>query len=969
MVCLRIRPMNEDEILIGATHIAHKVEDRMVVLMDPMEDPEDILRANRSREKTFVFDTTFDGTCTQKDVYESTTQFLIDNVITGYNATVFAYGATGAGKTYTMLGTDDDPGIMVRALNDLFFSMEKTSDDMKYKVTMSYLEIYNEMIRDLLNPSSGILDLREDAKGGTQVAGLTKIKARSTDEVMRLLMQGNQERTQEPTAANQTSSRSHAVLQVTVRQQNRVRNTMQEIRTGKLFMIDLAGSERAANTLNRGKRMVEGAHINRSLLALGNCINALTDKNGKGYVNYRDSKLTRLLKDALGGNCKTVMIAHISPASIHFEESRNTLVYADRAKHIKTKVRRNVTDVAFHIAQYTNIIQELREEIMRLRNKLAEPAASGRKSHIADIQSVQSEVMEAKRHADREELHKLKEQLLISFADQMELRKSLMELNNATMEISLETNRNQMIISEWELEMARANKSEHPDKSLESLIKANDKAMELAGTGTDEIEGAEEVKTAREELKVLHEEKYRTEKIRATVKKELETARAKTRKLEEMVPQRISSEDQKEVLRLLCKVHELEITNTEVQSSCILRDFQIKKKDMVISRYRQHQSLCDQIIHKQKQILDDNSIFGGRDLEELMEMYKMERLLQREDSDISLGSNGLHLKVAGLEIDQLSTLTEEVEPHTTRHPPPTDTRRSSSGDNKLFIQSPKSRKLEQSALSGAWRNNSNLSDNFDRSSPVDIPPPRDVPMAPSRTSQNDRTVILSNTRNIAALAAKKRNKAQTNLMNIERQMPGEPRSLYRPGNDKNLNDNRDAYLTPSRLDKHNKFFVTDNPFTVSNAPSEDSLSTITKNTAISDHSLPPLRKLSEGGQDRYHGNMRQWVPVDPAMKKKKKRNETTYSQQFMKQTTRRQGKTVNRRDNDKPRPDNREVENLLTPDRKVPQKKRYNRGNLPSDSSNLSSNTAGGKNKKPPPTIPAYKKGDITITGFGLPRY
>lgn len=112
----------------------------------------------------------------------------------------------------------------------------------------------------------------------------------------------------------------------------------QQYRMGKLILIDLAGSERAANTQNRGKRMVEGAHINRSLLALGNCINALSDKSGSKYVNYRDSKLTRLLKDALGGNCKTVMVAHISPASFHFEESRNTLSYADRAKSIKTKV-------------------------------------------------------------------------------------------------------------------------------------------------------------------------------------------------------------------------------------------------------------------------------------------------------------------------------------------------------------------------------------------------------------------------------------------------------------------------------------------------------------------------------------------------------------------------------------------------------------------------------------------------------
>nr|KAI8766354.1 kinesin-like protein KIF19 [Biomphalaria glabrata] len=296
MVALRIRPMAQDEILQGANPAAYKVENN-------------------------------------KDVYEETTKFLIPNVTSGYNATVFAYGPTGAGKTYTMLGKDGEPGIMVQALNDLFLEMRQSTDK-TYKVTMSYLEIYNEMIRDLLNPDSGFLELREDAKGSVQVAGISEVTARSTEEVMNMLVKGNLERTQEPTAANATSSRSHAILQVTGRQRNKTRNIMQEVRTGRLYLVDLAGSERAANTHNRGKRMVEGAHINRSLLALGNCINALSDKNGPKYINYRDSKLTRLL----GGNCRTVMIAHISPASTQFEESRNTLVYADRAKHIKTKV-------------------------------------------------------------------------------------------------------------------------------------------------------------------------------------------------------------------------------------------------------------------------------------------------------------------------------------------------------------------------------------------------------------------------------------------------------------------------------------------------------------------------------------------------------------------------------------------------------------------------------------------------------
>ncbi|NWU78953.1 KIF19 protein, partial [Onychorhynchus coronatus] len=312
-----------------------------VVLMDPSEDPDDILRANRPREKTFVFDVVFDHTATQEEVYVSTTKSLIEGVISGYNATIFAYGPTGTGKTYTMLGTDSEPGIYIRALDDLFKGLGAIAEEVDCTVSMSYLEIYNEVIRDLLNPSSGFLDLREDSRGSIQIAGITEVSTTNAQEITQLLMKGNKQRTQEPTAANGASSRSHAVLQVTVTQRSRRKETGEEVRRiGKLFMVDLAGSERAAQTQNRGKRMKEGAHINRSLLALGNCINALSEKGGSRaqFVNFRDSKLTRLLKDSLGGNSRTVMIAHISPASSSFEESRMTLIYAYRAKNIKTQV-------------------------------------------------------------------------------------------------------------------------------------------------------------------------------------------------------------------------------------------------------------------------------------------------------------------------------------------------------------------------------------------------------------------------------------------------------------------------------------------------------------------------------------------------------------------------------------------------------------------------------------------------------
>jgi kinesin family protein 18/19 len=203
------------------------------------------------------------------------------------------------------------------------------------------------------------------------ISGVTEYKAESTEQVMNLLHQGNRRRTTESTNANLTSSRSHAVFQIVVTTRSKTKNTEIENLVGKLSLIDLAGSERGTVTENRGLRLREGAKINRSLLALANCINALGDKSKKGFfVPYRDSKLTRLLKDSLGGNCKTVMIANISPSSSQFEETINTLKYANRAKNIKTKQVANKKLVAIHIAEYKNIITDLRSEIELLKHKL-----------------------------------------------------------------------------------------------------------------------------------------------------------------------------------------------------------------------------------------------------------------------------------------------------------------------------------------------------------------------------------------------------------------------------------------------------------------------------------------------------------------------------------------------------------------------------------------------------------------------
>jgi kinesin family protein 18/19 len=203
------------------------------------------------------------------------------------------------------------------------------------------------------------------------VSGLSEIEVDTPEEILDLLIFGNRNRTQEATGANETSSRSHAVLQIICEHKDKDAGVTAELRTGKLSLIDLAGSERASKTNNRGIRMVEGANINRSLLALGNCINALHENNSKNkadYIPFRDSKLTRLLKDSLGGNCRTVMIANVGPSNLCYEDTHNTLKYANRAKNIKTTVVRNVMSVEYHVSKYTSIITQLRGEISDLKS-------------------------------------------------------------------------------------------------------------------------------------------------------------------------------------------------------------------------------------------------------------------------------------------------------------------------------------------------------------------------------------------------------------------------------------------------------------------------------------------------------------------------------------------------------------------------------------------------------------------------
>ncbi|KAF9557459.1 kinesin-like protein Klp5 [Mortierella alpina] len=377
----------------SATAIRRVVDvlDERVLVFDP-PDAESISKYKRAllpvqayrrfKDMRYAFDRVFHEDAQQEEVFENTTRHLIDGVLQGYNGTLFAYGATGCGKTHTISGTTQKPGIIFLTMQELYERIKGMEDEKTIEVSLSYLEVYNETIRDLLatpgadatKPPS--LHLREDSAKKISIAGLSEHHPKGMDEVMELILVGNENRTMSPTEANATSSRSHAVLQINICQRLKTADVSEDFTVATLSLIDLAGSERASVTKNRGSRLIEGANINKSLLALGNCINALCDNKPKCHIPYRDSKLTRLLKFSLGGNCKTVMIACVSPSSQHYEETHNTLKYANRAKNIKTKVTKNTLNVDRHVSEYVQAIYELRQEVAELKGKLASQAKS-----------------------------------------------------------------------------------------------------------------------------------------------------------------------------------------------------------------------------------------------------------------------------------------------------------------------------------------------------------------------------------------------------------------------------------------------------------------------------------------------------------------------------------------------------------------------------------------------------------------
>ncbi|KAG0172689.1 hypothetical protein DFQ28_009667 [Apophysomyces sp. BC1034] len=329
VVC-RFRPQNKLEIREGG-----------VPIIDISEEGTSVVLKGKETQAPFSFDRVFGSDTRQQDVFEYSIKSIVDDVVAGYNGTVFAYGQTGSGKTFTMMGSSIDDvenkGIIPRIVEQIFESIMVAPPNMEFTVKVSYMEIYMEKVRDLLNPSQDNLQIHEDKTKGVYVKGVLEVYVSSTEEVYEVMRSGGNNRMVAYTHMNAESSRSHSLVMITITQKNLDTGAA---KSGKLYLVDLAGSEKVGKTGASGQTLEEAKKINKSLTALGMVINALTDGKSN-HVPYRDSKLTRILQESLGGNSRTTLIINCSPSSYNEAETLGTLRFGARAKTIKNKAKVN----------------------------------------------------------------------------------------------------------------------------------------------------------------------------------------------------------------------------------------------------------------------------------------------------------------------------------------------------------------------------------------------------------------------------------------------------------------------------------------------------------------------------------------------------------------------------------------------------------------------------------------------------
>ncbi|KAK6618591.1 hypothetical protein RUM43_012982 [Polyplax serrata] len=514
-VIVRTRPMNERE---------KNLHCKNVLLMDSEHCNCSIINPSDSSAppKTFSFDSVYNIMATTEQIYSDIVYPLVEGVLEGYNSTVFAYGQTGCGKSYTMQGCLSPPsarGIIPRSFEHIFEAISVV-ENKKFLVVASYLEIYNEDIRDLLGSDCRKkLDLKENPQTGISVPGLSLHTVQSADDCEKLIEIGVKNRVTGASLMNSESSRSHSIFTIALEMMPNQCLNSGGIRKGKLNLVDLAGSERQAKTGCTGDRLKEATKINLSLMALGNVISALVDGKSK-HIPYRDSKLTRLLQDSLGGNTKTLMIACLSPADDNYDETLSTLRYANRAKNIRNKPKINEDPKDAMLREYQEEIEKLK--MMLKTNSL--PQAPQQQVEVIQANKeteklkneYENEMLKIKEEYEREQKSKQKlekdmDELRKHYEEQMEALKKKNEDNfvNVSQQQVIERLKQlqaSMVGGERagdkELKEKRLKKKKAAEKRLEALAAALSKVKDEDGVMLkvyDDIQ--EELKAKTETLR------------------------------------------------------------------------------------------------------------------------------------------------------------------------------------------------------------------------------------------------------------------------------------------------------------------------------------------------------------------------------------------------------------------------------------------------------------------------------------
>ncbi|KAJ8299623.1 hypothetical protein KUTeg_023683 [Tegillarca granosa] len=469
-VVVRCRPMNEKETQDGHERIVDMDVKRGAI---EIRNPKGLATEPK---KMFTFDSIYDWNSKQVDLYEETFRDLVESVLEGFNGTIFAYGQTGTGKTFTMQGVKNDPekrGVIPNSFEHVFQHISR-SENQQYLVRASYLEIYQEEIRDLLSKDhTRRLELKERPDTGVYVKDLSSFVTKSVKEIEHVMNVGNQNRAVGATNMNEHSSRSHAIFIITVEcSELHEDDGENHIRVGRLNLVDLAGSERQSKTGSSGERFKEATKINLSLSALCNVISALVD--GKStHVPYRDSKLTRLLQDSLGGNAKTVMVANIGPASYNFDETISTLRYANRAKNIKNKPKINEDPK-------DALLREFQEEIARLKAHLEQKGGPKKKKKKRRVRrNEDGEIIsgsEEESGDDEEGDEEDEEAYMKEQEDQLEREKAAI-LNDQ----SLIAGEKEKLLSEVQDREAKLSKEKEAKEALANKIKAMESKLLMGG--------------------------------------------------------------------------------------------------------------------------------------------------------------------------------------------------------------------------------------------------------------------------------------------------------------------------------------------------------------------------------------------------------------------------------------------------------------------------------------------------------